>query len=49
MEEKEAVRTRYCELGVLDGWVGGWVGGWVDEPYLEERHFHAGANELDFG
>ena len=25
-KENEAVRTRYCELGVF-GWVGGWVGG----------------------
>ena len=24
MEEKQAVLTSYCELGV--GWVGGWVG-----------------------
>ena len=32
-EEDEAIRMRYCELGVWMGrrWVGGWVGGlgWV--------------------
>ena len=27
VEENEAVRMSYCELG-LGGWVGGWVGGW---------------------
>ena len=34
VEEDEAVRMSYCEIGVggwVDGWeeVGGWVGGWV--------------------
>ena len=39
VEEKQAVGTSYCELGVgvvggwvgddLPTWVGGWVGGWV--------------------
>ena len=29
VEEKEAVRMSYCELG---GWVGGWIGlDWVEE------------------
>ena len=37
VEEKEAVGTSYCKLGVGNGWVGGWVGGWFTLPRRRRR------------
>ena len=42
IEEKEAVRMGYCELGGVGGWVGGWVDGRTEETVSEAK-----VSELD--
>ena len=47
VEENEAVRMSYCELGV--GWVGGWVGGGLYLGAEEDEGEEGGAQGLEGG